>query len=70
MTIFRAGAVLCWWHSQPLGFPVDHPVVDRHLWIEVAEYLIAVIGVILIAWALAEDFGSPLWGGLTNIRLR
>jgi hypothetical protein len=49
---------------------VDQPVVDRHLWIEVAEYLVAVIGVILIAWALAEDFGSPLWGGLTNIRLR
>ena len=49
---------------------VDHPVIDRHLWIEVAEYLVAVVGVILIAWTLAEDLGSPLWGGLTSIRLR
>jgi hypothetical protein len=49
---------------------VDHPLVDRHLWIEVAEYIAVVVGVILIAWLLAEDFGSPLWGGLTSIRLR
>ena len=49
---------------------MDHPVIDRRLWIEVAEYLVAVVGVILIAWTLAEDLGSPLWGGLTNIRLR
>jgi hypothetical protein len=49
---------------------VDHPALDRHIWIEVAEYLIAVVGVILIAWLLAEDLGSPLWGGLTNIRPR
>ena len=50
------------------GFPVDQPVTDRHLWIEVAEYLFAVAGVILIAWLIAEDLGSPLWGGLTSIR--
>ena len=51
--------------------PVDHPAIDHHLWIEVAEYLAAVVGVILIAWLLAEDLGgSPLWGGLTSIRLR
>jgi hypothetical protein len=49
---------------------VDHPVADHHLWIEVAEYLVAVVGVILIAWLLAEDLASPLWGGLTSIRLR
>jgi hypothetical protein len=49
---------------------VDRPVIDSHLWIEVAEYLAAVVGVILIAWLLAEDLGSPLWGGLTSIRLR
>ena len=49
---------------------MDHPVIDHHLWIEVAEYLAAVVGVILIAWLLAEDLSSPLWGGLTNIRLR
>ena len=49
---------------------MDHPVVDHHLWIEVAEYLAVVVGVILIAWLLADDLGSPLWGGLTSIRLR
>jgi hypothetical protein len=49
---------------------VDHPVSDHHLWIEVAEYIVAVVGVILIAWLLAEDLASPLWGGLTSIRLR
>ena len=53
-----------------LDVRVDRPVIDRHLWIEVAEYLAAVVGVILIAWLLAEDLGSPLWGGLTSIRLR
>ena len=70
MTIFGAHAVLCSRHSQTLGVPVDHPVADYHLWIEVAEYLVAVVGVILIAWLLAEDLASPLWGGLTSIRLR
>jgi len=50
--------------------PVDHPLTDRHLWIEVAEYLVAVVGVIAIAWLIADDLGSPLWGGLTSIRLR
>ena len=49
---------------------MDHPAIDRHIWIEVAEYLVAVVGVILIAWLLAEDLGSPLWGGLTNFRPR
>ena len=50
---------------------MDPPAIDRHLWVEVAEYLVAVVGVILIAWTLAEDLGgSPLWGGLTSIRLR
>jgi len=53
-----------------MDVPLDHPVIDHHLWIEVAEYLVAVVGVILIAWLLAEDFASPLWGGLTSIRLR
>jgi hypothetical protein len=49
---------------------VDQPVVDRHIWVAVAEYVVVVVGVILIAWLLAEDLGSPLWGGLTNIRQR
>ena len=49
---------------------MDHPAIDRHLWIEVAEYLAVVVGVILVAWLLAEDLNSPLWGGLTSIRLR
>ncbi|HMH20034.1 MAG TPA: hypothetical protein VK572_17995 [Burkholderiales bacterium] len=49
---------------------MDHPVIDRHLWIGVAEYLVAVVGVILIVWWLADDLASPLWGGLTNIRFR
>jgi hypothetical protein len=44
--------------------------VDRHLWIEVAEYLAAVIGVIVLAWMIADVLGSPLWGGLTSVRLR
>ena len=50
--------------------PVDHPYSDPHLWIEVAEYLAAVIGAIALAWLIADDLGSPLWGGLTSIRLR
>jgi hypothetical protein len=48
----------------------DRPVTDRHLWIAVAEYLFAVVGAITLAWLIADDFGSPLWGGLTSIRLR
>ena len=44
--------------------------MDRHLWIEVIEYLAAVIGIVLMAWVLAQDFASPLWGELTSIRLR
>jgi len=51
-------------------FPVDQPVTDRHLWIEVAEYLVAVVGVIALVWLIADELGSPLWGGLTSIRLR
>jgi hypothetical protein len=50
---------------------VDPAVTDRHLWIEVAEYLVAVVGVVAIAWLIADDLGgSPLWGGLTSIRMR
>jgi hypothetical protein len=45
-------------------------MLDRHLWIEVAEYLAVVVGAVLIAWLLAEDLGTPLWGELTSIRLR
>ena len=56
-------------------FHMDQPVTDRrlsdrHLWIEVAEYLVAVVGVIALAWLIADVLGSPLWGGLTSIRLR
>ena len=61
------------WHASTLGQLtnyLDHPVIDRHLWIEVAEYLVAVVGVILIAWLLAGELASPLWGGLTNIHPR
>jgi hypothetical protein len=43
-------------------------MLDRHLWIEVAEYLAVVVGVILIAWVLAGDLGTPLWGELTSLR--
>jgi hypothetical protein len=43
-------------------------MLDRHLWIEVAEYLAVVVGVILIAWMLADDLGTPLWGNLTSLR--
>jgi hypothetical protein len=46
------------------------PVVDRHLWVEVIEYVVAVVGVVLMAWVLAQDFGTPLWGELTSIRMR
>jgi hypothetical protein len=45
-------------------------MTDRHLWIEVAEYLFVVIGAIALVWVIADDLGSPLWGGLTSIRLR
>ncbi len=43
-------------------------MLDRHLWIEVAEYLAAVVGVILIAWVLSDDLSMPLWGKLTSLR--
>jgi len=49
---------------------VDQIFTDRHLWIEVAEYLLAVIGAIALAWLIADNLGSTLWGGLTSIRLR
>ena len=52
-------------------FDPDQPVVfDRHIWIEVAEYLIAVAGVIALVWLIVDVIASPLWGGLTSIRLR
>src|SRR2546423_13944049 len=69
MTIFRASAVLCWRHSQSRGCPVDRPVIDRHLWIEVTEYIVAVVGVILIPWLLSEDLASPPLGGVTSLPL-
>jgi len=50
--------------------PVDHPVSDRHLWIEVGEYLFAVALVVALVWVIADVIASPLWGGLTSIRLR
>ena len=50
--------------------PVDQPVFDRHIWIEVAEYLVAVLFVVALVWLIADDLSSPLWGGLTSIRLR
>jgi hypothetical protein len=43
--------------------------LDRHLWIEVAEYLAVAVGAIVIAWFLADSLGTPLWGGLTSGRL-
>ncbi len=43
-------------------------MLDRHLSIEVAEYLAAVVGVILIAWVLSDDLSMPLWGKLTSLR--
>jgi len=49
---------------------VDHPYTDRHLWIEVAEYLFAVVAAIALVWLIADELGSPLWGALTSIRLR
>jgi hypothetical protein len=51
---------------------VENPVANRdgHLWIEVAEYLFAVIAVIALVWLIADVIASPLWGGLTSIRLR
>jgi hypothetical protein len=49
---------------------VDQIFTDRRLWIEVAEYLAAVIGAVALAWVIADNLGSPLWGGLTSIRLR
>jgi hypothetical protein len=54
--------------DQPV--PDRPPLTDRHLWIEVAEYLVAVAGVIALAWLIADVIASPLWGGLTSIRLR
>ena len=45
-------------------------MLDRHLWVEVAEYLVAAVGAVVVAWFLADSLGSPLWGGLTSIRLR
>ena len=56
--------------TEPVTEPVTERHIDHHLWIEVAEYLFAVVLVVAIAWLIADDFGSPLWGGLTSIRLR
>ncbi|HEX4797675.1 MAG TPA: hypothetical protein VFV04_00140 [Burkholderiales bacterium] len=49
---------------------MDRLLADRHLWIEVAEYLVAVIGVLALVWLISDDLSSPLWGGLTSIHLR
>jgi len=56
--------------DHPVHPVTDHPFADRHLWIEVAEYLFAVAFVIALVWLIVDDLGSPLWGGLTSIRLR
>jgi hypothetical protein len=53
--------------DQPV---TNRPLSDRHLWIEVAEYLFAVVAVVVLAWLIADVIASPLWGGLTSIRLR
>lgn len=45
-------------------------MVDRHLWIEVAEYLAVAIGVALLALVIADELGAPLWGRLTSFHLR
>jgi hypothetical protein len=29
-----------------------------------------VVVVIALVWLIADELGSPLWGGLTSIRLR
>jgi len=44
-------------------------MADRHLWIEVVEYLIAVAAAVLIVWWLSWTFSTPLWGHLTSIHL-
>lgn len=49
---------------------MDRLFADRHLWIEVAEYLVAVVGAIVLVWLIADELHSPLWGGLTSIHLR
>jgi len=49
---------------------VDQPADRYLLWIGVAEYRVVVAGVVLLAWLIADDLGSPLWGGLTSIRVR
>ena len=42
---------------------MEHPAVDHHLWIEVTEYIVAVVGVILIAWLLAQGAHTAIgWG--------
>lgn len=45
-------------------------MIDRHLWIEVAEYLAVAIGVVLLALLIADELGASLWGRLASIRLR
>lgn len=45
-------------------------MVDRHLWIEVAEYLAVAIGVALLALLIADELGAPLWGKLTGFHPR
>jgi hypothetical protein len=63
---YYAGSIAA---SNSMNSP-DSPFADRHLWIEVAEYLVAVVGVVALVWLISDDLGSPLWGGLTSIRLR
>lgn len=45
-------------------------MVDRHLWIEIAEYLVVAVGVALLALLIADELGAPLWGKLTSIHPR
>ena len=43
--------------------------MDRKHWIEFVEYLIVVAAATGMAIVLADSFSTPLWGGLTSVRL-
>ena len=56
--------------DHPVNRVTDSRLTDPHLWIEVAEYLFAAIAAVALVWLIVDVIASPLWGGLTSIRLR
>jgi hypothetical protein len=44
--------------------------MDRKTFTEVAEYIAAAALAIIIAFILADQLATPLWGGLSDVHFR